>query len=237
MKLIKKSIFILLVSFGCSQQPNEPTFHGNSNVIGQWHTNDKNWPHWLMFDSLNNFYRWSFNEQIPSEPTAKFIATDSTIKFIYPPDSVEQEFILQVFEYNKLTILPPDDRIMSTYIYQRDSFSSPRFAEIYILRLTETEADSLQEAIPNYQAAEDSIFEDAFYLLEHSWINYQLVDSTSVTLKNGTSFNKFDFGGYGIIYFTNDSTYIREGFPERSQFQAEIDSFFHFVNRIHSLND
>ncbi|MCV9386182.1 hypothetical protein [Reichenbachiella ulvae] len=120
MNLIKISIFILLVSFGCSQQPNEPTFQGNSNVIGQWHTNDKNWPHWLMFDSLNNFYRWSFNEQIPSVPTAKFVATDSIIKFIYPPDSVEQELILQVFESNKLMILPTDDRIMSTYIYQRE---------------------------------------------------------------------------------------------------------------------
>ncbi|UXP31470.1 hypothetical protein N6H18_14045 [Reichenbachiella agarivorans] len=189
-----------------------------------------------MFDSLNNFYRWSFNEQIPSQPTAKFVATDSTIKFIYPPDSVEQELILQI-ESNELTILPPDDRIMSTYVYQRDSFSNPRFAEIYIFRLTDTEADSLRGDIPNYHTAEDSIFEDAFYLLEHSWINYQLVDSTFVTLKDGSIYNKFDLGGYGVIYFTNDSTYIRMGFPERQKFQAEIDSFFHFVNRIHSLNN
>jgi hypothetical protein len=230
-----KLIFLLLLFCRCSKQSTEPTFQGNSKVIGQWHTNDKNWPHWLMFDSLNNFYRWSFNEQMPAEPTAKFVATDSTIRFIYPPDSVEQELLLQLLETNKLTILPPDDRIMSTYIYQRDSFVTLTFAEIYIFRLTDEEADSLPDDIPNYQAKEDSIFEDAFYLLEHSWINYQFVDSTLIALKDGSTHNRLDLGGYGVIYFTNDSTYIREGFPDRPQFQAEIDSFFHFVNRVAGL--
>jgi len=245
MNLIKKYIFILLISFSCSQQTNEPTFQGNSNVIGQWHTNDKNWPHWVMFDSLNNYYRWSFDEEIPVTPEAKYVVEDSTITFTYPPlnihppmgddDSIVSQLKFKHINQNSFTILPPDDRIMSTYVYRRDSFVNPIFAEIYIFRLTVKEADSVIRVIPNYQAAEDSIIEDAFYLLEHSLINYQLVDSMIITLKNGSTYNKLDLGGYGVIYFTNDSTYIRKGFPERQKFQAEIDSFFHFVNRIHGL--
>jgi hypothetical protein len=239
-------ISLLLLFCCCSQQSNETTFQGNSNVIGQWQTNDKNWPHWIEFDSLNNYYRWSFDEERPQQPEAKYVVEDSIITFTYPPpkihppmgdDSITSKLKFNLIDQNSFTILPLDSGIMSTYIYERAEFESPRYAEIYIFRLTNSEADSLRNDIPNYQASEDSILTDAFYLLEHSWINYQLVDSTIVTLVDGSTYNKFDLGGYGVIYFTNDSTYIRKGFPERQKFQAEIDSFFRFVNRIHSLNN
>ncbi|MEO9477237.1 MAG: hypothetical protein ABJG41_16950 [Cyclobacteriaceae bacterium] len=241
MNLNKLPILLLIIIFGCTEQEKSDSF-----IIGQWQTTNKNAPHWVKFDSLNNYYRWSFNEEPPEKPGAKYILQDSVITFIYPPlnihppmgnEDITSQLKFKLIDQNSFTILPLDSGLMPTYIYERAQFEGPRYAEIYILCLTDEEADSMQDRVPNYQASEDSLFADAFYLLEHSWINYQFMDSTYVITKDGSTYNKFDLDGYGIIYFTNDSTYLRRGFPERQKFQTEIDSFFHFVNRIPSFNN
>ncbi|MEP1096058.1 MAG: hypothetical protein ABJG78_13170 [Cyclobacteriaceae bacterium] len=238
------SSIILVFSCESPKQEEAYTFEGDGQLVGQWYAKNKDWPHWIEFDSLNNYYRWSFDETKPTEPEASFLVKDTIITLNYPAqlglDEYQQQFILKTLDDGGFTILPFEG-MMATYVYKRDTFIKPTYADIYIFALTKREADSLlrigRDDLLKYRSSNDTIFADAFYLLEHSWINYHHIDSTFVVTKDGTTYDKFELGGSGVIYFTNDSTYIRSGFPLRDEFQVEIDSFFHFVNRIPNLGN
>lgn len=242
MNFNKLLILLLIIIFGCNKPEKSDSFKGDSFVLGQWQTTNKNWPHWIMFDSSNNYYRWSFNEQVPEMADAKYVVADSIITFTYTPLEFSPDFGIEEItdslkfkhtDQNSLTILPLDSGIMPTYIYKRAEFKGPRYADVYIFFLTKTEADSLENdkniepREPNYKNLEKT-----FYVLEHSFINRHLIDSSVIVTRDGTTYNKFELGGYGVIYFTNDSTYIRRGIPNQAEFEKEIDAFFPFVNRV-----
>lgn len=237
---IKKFIFILLVSLGCSQQPNEPTFQGDPFVIGQWETKHKGWPHWIMFDSMNNYYRWSFNEEMPKIPEAKFIVIDTIITFKYPPtkyenDSTTYQMKLHQIDENSFQFLHLDTGIVSPpeYKYERSEYTGPLYAEVYIYFLTEAEKDSLVNfGIPEAQNEWDSNmknFKELIYAFEYSLIPSFNVDSSNIITRD-TVYNKFTIGNYGVIYYRNDSTWIRKGIPTYQQLKSEFERFFPFVN-------
>lgn len=242
MNFSKALILLSIINFGCNKPEKPESFNSDSFVLGQWQTTNKNWPHWVMFDSLNNYYRWSFNEEVPEMAEAKYVVEDSIITFTYPPlefslqfgnEEITDSLKFQRIDKNTFTILPFDSGIMPTYIYERAEFKGPRYADIYIYFLTKKEADSLandksiEPIEPNHKNLEET-----FSVLEHSFINRHLIDSSVIVTRDGTTYNKFDLGGYGVIYFTNDSTYVRRGIPNQTEFEKEIDAFFPFVNRV-----
>ncbi len=248
MNLLKKFLVLLLLPFGCSQQPNEPTFQGDPFVIGQWETKHKGWPHWIMFDSMNNYYRWSFNEEMPKIPEAKFEVLDSIITFkspplkIFPPtsyDSITHQMIFKRIDGNSFQLLHLVDSgrkiIQSSpeYIYERDEYTGPLHAEVYIYFLTEVEKDSLiNSGISEAQNEWDTNmknFEELIYAFEYSLIPSFHVDSSYIITKD-SAYNKFAVGNYGVIYYRNDSTWIRTGIPTYQQLQYEFARFFPFVN-------
>lgn len=223
-------LIILVWTTGCeskTESENRNDIKG-SFVVGQWYTDNKAYPHWIEFDSNNQYFRWSFDEEKPAEPTATFNLIDSVIIFDYPEEYKRADFIDSIDE-NTLTILPMAGT-MSTFIYQRDTFIGSQYADIHIFYLNELEVDSLVQAgIDRAKEQRDLNFnklEELFYELEYSFAKGYYVDSTHIITRDSLVYDKFEIGGYGVIYSRNDSTYIRRGIPNRKEFHEEIRIFF-----------
>ncbi|MEQ8546285.1 MAG: hypothetical protein RIC03_00150 [Cyclobacteriaceae bacterium] len=202
-----------------------------------------------MFDSLNNFYRWGFNEEMPTIPEAKFIVHDTIITFKYPPtyrihpptsyDSVTHQMKLKRIGENSFQLLHLVDSGLTIvqsspeYIYERSEYKGSCFAEVYIYYLTEKEKDSLvNSGISEAQNEWDTNmrnFEELIYAFEYSLIPSFHVDSSYIVTRD-TVYDKFTIGNYGVIYYRNDSTWIRTSIPTYQQLESEFKKFFPFVN-------
>lgn len=231
LKLQFSYFLIVLVWTICCEPKTEsknPNDVKGTCVVGQWYTDNKAYPHWIEFDSNNHYFRWSFDEEKPAEPTATFKLIDSVIIFDYPEDYKSAYFIDSI-EQNALTILPMVGT-KPTFFYQRDTFIRPQFADIYIFYLKESEVDSIMEIGIDEAKEQKELnynnLQEIFYELEYSFAKGYHVNSTHVITRDSSVYNKFKFGGYGVIYSRNDSTYIRRGIPNRKEFHEEIRSFF-----------
>ncbi len=193
-----------------------------------------------MFDSSNNYYRWSFNEEMPITPEAKFIVLDSIITFKYHPtkhenDSTSYQMKFHQIDDSSFQFLHLDTGIISPpeYKYERSEYNGPLHAEVYIYFLTEAEKDSLvNSGISEAQNEWDTNmknFEELIYAFEYSLVPSFHVDSSYIITRD-SAYDKFTIGNYGVIYYRNDSTLIRTGIPTHQQLQYEFERFFPFVN-------
>lgn len=234
-------LFLIIGNLGCDNSTNlgnQIEEKESSFLIGQWYTDDDRSPHWIMFDSLSNYYRWSFNEEVPRIPTAKYTLVDSLIYFEYPelkglplPDTTgfDVPLFIDSISINTFSILPIKGE-MPTFIYKRDTFDGPQYVELYFFYLNEEEVDSLADLDQNnilrqYDKALKNL-NDINLALEHSSVGITVDDSRYITMRDKKIYDKFDYGGFGIIFFRNDSTYVHRGIPTKEDFFKTADDFF-----------
>ena len=64
--------------------------------------------------------------------------------------------------------------------------------------------------------------------LEYSIARMTSNDATLISLRDGKSYNKFDYSGFGVIFYRNDSTYVHRGMPTKEVFFEKATEFFPF---------
>ena len=236
-------LFLLIGNFGCNdktESSRQVEKKQSSFLVGQWYTDDNRYPHWVMFDSTSNYYRWSFDEEIPTTPTAQYTIDDSLIYFEYPDfprlslpqsdiASINIPSLIDSINPYSFRILPIEGE-SPVFIYERDTFNGPQYVDLYFFYLNKQEVESLDVASNNsvrkqYKEAFKNL-KDIHIALEYSLANITVNDTRFITLRDSGRYDKFDYGGFGVIFHRNDSTYVHIGIPTKEDFFKRADDFF-----------
>jgi hypothetical protein len=240
MKYFLYYLFVLVVWVtSCqnnSKPDRDPDMRKTDFLIGQWYTEDYRNPHWIMFDSTGHYYRWSFDEEKPSVPDAKYRIQDSIINLEYKEmeelpekDGFDVDLIIDSISPNSFRLLPVEGEI-TIYEYERDFFVNPKYMDVYFFFLRMDEVDSLNATgNENLKRKYENYFQNLKGIsreMEYSQVNTNYINSRFIYTRDSTRYDKFNYGGFGVIYYRNDSTYVRSGIPPKETFFQEAESFF-----------